>query len=236
LGRRSARLEDGAFVVEGPVLTRELLASDLEVEALYLGPGAPLDLRAAGVPLVDLAEGVAERVSTTVTGQPVLAVARRPEAGLERIAAATFVVAGARLADPGNLGTILRTAEAAGAGGVALTAGSVDPWNPKVVRASAGAVFHVPVVEVDGLADLRPLDLELVATVVRGGEPYDARRWTDPVAVVLGNEAAGLTDEELAACDSRVSVPHAGRSESLNVAMAAAVVCFEVARARRDRA
>jgi TrmH family RNA methyltransferase len=222
-------------VVEGALLVRELLASPLEVEAVYLGPEAPADLRDASVPLVDLAAGVAERVASTVAPQPVLAVARRPGRRLDDLAGASFVVVGARLADPGNMGTILRTAEAAGADGVVLTPESVDVWNPKVVRASAGAAFHLPVVEGPTLEELQSLGLPLVATVVEGGEPYDERDWTAPAAVVLGSEAHGLASAELAACRDRVSIPHAGRAESLNVGMAAAVVCFEIARQRRRR-
>ena len=127
-----------------------------------------------------------------------------------------------RLADPGNAGTILRSAEAAGADAVVLTPGSVDPYNPKVVRASAGSLFRVPVVEatLESLSGLPP---------PRAPRRTAATSYTDPVyhgrvAVVVGNEAHGLDDD--AAIDQWITIPHAGPAESLNVAMAATVLLF----------
>ncbi len=144
---------------------------------------------------------------------------------------ATFVLVADRLADPGNAGTIVRTAEAAGADAVALTAGSVDPYNPKVLRASAGSIFRVPVVELD-LADLRAAGLRLVATSSHHGVVYTAADLRRPVAVVLGNEAHGLPAH--APVDDWVTIPQHGEIESINVAMAATVLAFEVARQRRS--
>ena len=109
-----------------------------------------------------------------------------------------------------------------------LTPGSVDPFSPKVVRASAGALFHLPVVVDAAVERLGDLGLPLMATAATGGIPYDEAPLDPPVALVLGNEAHGLP--EGLAVDGLVSIPHAGRAESLNVAMAAAVLCFEVAR------
>lgn len=220
-------------MIEGAVLSREALAAGVELEALYLGPGAPDDLRDAGVEVVEVGAGVIERVASTVTSQPVLAVARTAAASLDQLAGATFLVVCVGLADPGNAGTILRTAEAAGADGVVLTAGSVDPRSPKVVRASAGALFHVPVVTDVALAEVRELGVALLGAVATGGVAYDEAPFTEPFALVLGNEAHGLGAEERSVLDGLVSIPHAGRAESLNVAMAAAVLCFE---ARRRRA
>lgn len=215
------------------MLVREALAAGLAIEAVYAAPGAPGDLLDAAVPVVHLAEGVAERVASTVSPQPVLAVAACCDVPLEAVRGATVVVVCDRLADPGNLGTILRTAEAAGVDAVVLTPGAVDPFNPKVVRASAGALFHVPVV-VDTPLDAvrRELALPLHGTAATGGVPYTEAPLDRPCALVLGNEASGLDDTTLATLDGLVTIPHAGRAESLNVAMAAAVLCFEVARRR----
>ena len=132
------------------------------------------------------------------------------------------------MADPGNLGTILRVAEAAGAARVVLTAGSVDPFNPKVVRASAGALFHLPVVVDAALGPRRRSACRCWRTAATGGVPYDeaaARPAARPRARQRGPRAA-----RGAGVDGLVSIPHVGRAESLNVAMAAAVLCFEVAR------
>jgi TrmH family RNA methyltransferase len=216
-------------VIEGPVLVREALAAGVDIEAVYVGPGAPQDLTEVAVPVMSVAAGVVEKVATTVTPQPVLAVARIRPVAVDELAGRSFLVVCARVADPGNLGTILRTAEAAGADGVVVTPGTVDAHSPKVVRSSGGALFHVPVVTAP-LDALRGLGLPIVGAVAAGGRPYTKAPVERPLALVLGSEAHGLDDDERALCDLLVSIPHAGRAESLNVAMAAAVLCFEVAR------
>jgi TrmH family RNA methyltransferase len=149
---------------------------------------------------------------------------------------ATFVVVCADLRDPGNAGTVLRSAEGAGAGAVVLCDGSVEAFNPKTVRASAGALFHVPVVQ--GGAPEEVLDrlgeagLRRLGAAATGGAPHTGTDLTAPLALILGNEASGLPPGLSERLDGLVTVPLVGRSESLNVGMAAAVLCFEVARQR----
>lgn len=169
-----------------------------------------------------------ERVASTETPPDVLAVFELPHVGIP--AAASFVIVADRLGDPGNAGTIVRTAEASGADAVILTPGSVDAFNPKVVRATAGSLFRVPVATAE-LAAVRAAGLRLVATSSHQGEVYTDADLTGPVAVVLGNEAHGLPAD--AHVDQWVRIPQAGAIESLNVAMAATVLAFEVARQRR---
>lgn len=188
----------------------------------------------AGAQVFELAAGVIERVASTDTPQPAMAVFSRRTSSLADLAAATFVVVGDRIADPGNAGTMLRSAEAAGADAVVFTAGSVDVFNPKVVRSSAGALFEVPVVTEVALGELAGLrGLHRFGTSSHTGEPYTAADFTSPTAIVMGNEAHGLADD--APVDTWVTIPHAGRAESLNVAMATTVLAFEVARQRRRR-
>lgn len=182
----------------------------------------------SGAPWFELADGVLERVATTERPQPNLAVVRMPDRP-DPLPEATFVVVADRLSDPGNLGTILRSAEAAGVDAVALTPGSVDPYNPKAVRASAGALFHVPVVTAD-LDTLRAAGLRLLGASSHQGQVHTTVDWTGRLAVVVGNEAHGLPDD--AAVDGWVRIEHHGRAESLNVAMAATVLVFEAARSR----
>jgi TrmH family RNA methyltransferase len=176
-----------------------------------------------------LAAGVIERVASTESPQPVLAVVRIPESERD-LATAGFVVVADRIADPGNLGTILRSAEAAGVDMVVLTAGSVDPFNPKVVRASAGALFRVPVLNTD-LAAARAAGLRTIGTSSHRGTAHTAADLTGRIALVVGNESRGLPDD--AGVDEWVTIRHHGRAESLNVAMAATVLCFEAARQRK---
>jgi TrmH family RNA methyltransferase len=172
-----------------------------------------------------------------VTPQPVLAVCRSIDVPLADVLDTTFAVVCVDIQDPGNAGTILRSAEAAGAGAVLFTGSCVDPTNPKAVRASAGALFHVGVVSggeaVDVLAQLGRRGLRRLGADARAAEVLDAVDLTTPVALVLGHEAHGLPPEIDAVLDGRVTIPMVGRAESLNVGMAAAVMCFEVARQRR---
>ncbi len=190
---------------------------------------------AAGARVHELAPGVIERVASTATPQPVLAVF--PALDVPDVPAeAQLVVVLADVRDPGNAGTVLRTADAAGVGAVVVCAGAVDPYNPKTVRASAGSLFHVPVVLGEDTATvLRRLGLagyRRLGAAAHGGEDYAAVDWTVRTAIVLGNEAWGLPDGlEL---DGSVGIPMAGRAESLNVGMACAVLCFEALRQRRS--
>ncbi|MDO9176231.1 MAG: RNA methyltransferase [Actinomycetota bacterium] len=213
-------------MVEGPLLIAQAIAAGWNLEAQFVAPGAAaVD---ASAPVFELAPNVIERVASTESPQPVLAVfAQRPSV---LPAGATFVMVGDRLADPGNAGTIIRSAEAAGAQAVVFTAGSVDAYNPKVVRATAGSLFRIPVVS-GSLVELRAAGLRVLATSSHQGTAYTATDLTGPVAIVVGNEAHGV--DAGAPVDGWITIPHAGAAESLNVAMAATVLAFEVARQRR---
>ncbi len=247
------REQEGRLVVEGPDALATALGAGAPVESVFLAPGArrspavvPVvsDAFERGARVFDLAPGVLERVADTVSPQPVLAVVEFRPGVLEVDArprwaegdGAGLVVVCVDVRDPGNLGTIVRTAHASGASAVVCAPGTVDVTNPKVVRSSAGSVFHVPVVtsssDLDELATLAGWGYRLVGAVVAGGMAYDRLDWGGRVAVVLGNEAAGLDEAHLDRVDERATIPLAEGAESLNVAAAAAVLCFE---ARRQR-
>ena len=225
MGRRSSRSDERAFVVEGPVLIAEAVDAGWELEAESVAPDAA---SVSSAPRFELAPGVLERVASTERPQPNLAVVKMPTASVSLVDAG-FVVVADQLNDPGNLGTILRSSEAAGADIVVVTPGSVDPFNPKVVRASAGALFHVPVVTAP-LAEVSAAGLRLIGTSSHQGNRHVDADWSGRVAIVLGNEAHGLPDD--APVDAWVRIEHLGRAESLNVAMAATLVVFEAARHR----
>ena len=241
LGRRSARETEGAFVVEGAKVLSEALAAGVAVEGVYVTAGTvdPVVDAAvnAGIRVYDVSPGVIERVGDASTPQPLLAVVPSVTVALEALRAATFLVVLVDVRDPGNAGTVLRTAEAAGAGGVICCDGSVDVFNPKTVRASAGSLFHVPVVgggdAVEVLEKIGGWGLRRLGTAARGGADYATADLRAPVAVVLGNEAHGLPAAIAPHIDELVTIPMTGRTESLNVSMAAAVLCFETARQRR---
>lgn len=241
LSRRSAREDERAFVVEGAKVLAEALDAGVPIEAVYVASGASEAVvgRAAdaGVRVHELAPGVLERVADTVTPQPVLAVVPFLDRPLADLRNAQLTVVAVDVRDPGNLGTILRSAEAAGADGVLCCGGSVDLYNPKTVRASAGSLFHVPVVAggdpVEVLREMATWGVQRLSTAATGGRDYSEVDLTRPVAFVLGNEANGLGHDIDELVDERVTIPMIGRSESLNVGMAAAVLCFEAARQRR---
>ncbi|MGO9030009.1 MAG: TrmH family RNA methyltransferase [Acidimicrobiales bacterium] len=246
LRKRSLRWSEQCLVVEGAELLSVALAAGAAVESVYVAPGGrdtPAVAEAvsgafdAGARVFDLAPGVLERVADTVSPQPVLAVVGFVPATDEDVAGASMVLVCVDVRDPGNAGTIIRTADASGVDAVVCCDGTVDPTNPKTVRASAGSVFHTPIVmggeAARVVAGLRRHGLAIVGTVVRDGVDYTTFDWTRRVAVVLGNEASGLGDELVAALDARVSIPMAGRAESLNVSVSAAVLCFEARRQRR---
>lgn len=235
------------LVAEGADVISAALAAGAPVESVYWAPGAVsvpalaevieviLD---AGGRAYPLAPGVMERVADTVTPQPVLAVVGYRPAALDAVAGASLVLVLDEVRDPGNAGTLIRAADAAGADAVVCTSGTVDPTNPKAVRASAGSIFHLPVVESvpseDLVHRLEGRGLDTVVTVARGGGDYAAFDWSRPVAVAVGNEAHGVTGVVAARAAHRVSIPMPGTAESLNVAMAAGIVLFEAVRQRRQ--
>jgi TrmH family RNA methyltransferase len=246
LRKRSLRATERALVVEGAELLSMALESGAPIESVYVAPvgrttPAVVDVVArvfdTGVRVFDLAPGVIERISDTVTPQPVLAVVGFSPAVLEDIREATMVVVCVDVRDPGNAGTMIRTADAAGVDAVVCCDGTVDPTNPKTVRASAGSIFHTPVV-VGGeagavLRALRSRGMITVGTDVHGGSDYAGFDWCRRVALVVGNEASGLGSSVQQELDESISIPMVGRAESLNVSVAAAIICFEALRQRR---
>lgn len=247
-GRRAARLDECAFVIEGPTLVREALEAGLGLTEVFATPEVARDLvvaaESAGAVVRIVDADVLARSLDAASPQGVAAIAPRLDVGVD---AAVAAAASGPLAlvlvdvnDPGNAGTLVRAAEAAGASAVLFCGDSVDPWNPKCVRASAGALFHVPVASggeaVAVLELLGKAGVRSAATVVRRGTPYDEADLTGPLAIVLGSEAHGLPSSVADAVDLQLTIPMAGRSESLNVAMAGSVLCFESLRQRRGTA
>jgi len=222
------------FVVEGPQAVREALAAGglQELFALDLADPLAAAAAAAGTPVTQVSQPVLEALAETVTPQGLVAVAPLLDVDLETALSGRprLVAVLHEVADPGNAGTVVRTADAAGADAVVLSGAGVDPHNGKCVRASAGSLWHLPVVSG------APLDAVL-ATSGAGEDDLDdlldEGALAGPTAWIFGTEARGLPDEVLAAADRRVRIPLLGRAESLNVAVAAAVCLFATARAHR---
>lgn len=242
--RRTTRAKEQRFVIDGPVLVAEALRSGVALEAIYVEAGTNTEIVAdaerAGVRIHVLHPGGVQRLTDVVTPQGIVAVAPLParttDAVLDDLAGAPALVLCA-VGDPGNAGTLIRMSEAAGVGAVLFCDGSVDPFAPKCVRASAGSIFHVPVVSggdpVHVLEAIGARGVVRFGTDVRSGKPYNEVDLTVPFALALGNEAHGLAPEAATTVDEWVHIPMAGDLESLNVAMAGSVICFEAARQRR---
>jgi RNA methyltransferase, TrmH family len=242
LAKRSFRERGRLFLAEGPQAVREALGQDGVLTELFVtGPGRArhpeLAEQAAsqGAGVHEVSGEVMAELAQTITPQGLLAVCRFVDRPLEAVLSAgpRLLVVLASVRDPGNAGTVLRTADAAGADGVVFAAASVDPYNSKCVRSSAGSLFHLPVV-VDhdlaaALAQLRAAGLQVLAAdgsatrVLNAADGPDLAR---PTAWLFGNEAWGLPDSLLELADEVVAVPIYGRAESLNLAAAAAVCLY----------
>lgn len=241
LARQSRhRADRRAFVVEGPVLVVEALLSALTVETVFVAADADDELigrcREAGVDVVAVTDDALAIMATTVTPQPAVAVVEQPaEVDLGSVNPHGHVVVLDALQDPGNAGTILRSAEASGASLVVFGSGSVDAFAPKVVRASAGSILRMPVWRgeaASAISRLRAAGRQAWGTAADGSHEYDRVDLRGAV-IVVGNEANGVGPATAAALDGTLRIPQAGSAESLNVAMATTVLCFEAARQRR---
>lgn len=246
LSQRKARSETGLFLLEGPQAVAEALAyrPELVVE-LYATPTALeryADIAAtavdAGVDVEFATEEVIDAMADTVSPQGFIAVVHQFPTALKDIFTDSpkLVVILEEIRDPGNLGTIIRVADAAGADAVVLTGRSVDLYNPKVVRSTTGSLFHLPIsvdVELENVVPLvRDAGLQLIAADIKGEDLVLARSagvFDLPTAWLFGNEARGLSDEHLALAEKAISVPIYGDAESMNLATAAAVCIYETA-------
>ncbi len=231
LARRKERVATGRFLAEGHKVVEELLADGL-VDELFVTEDHADAYAEAGVGLTLVSPEVMERLADARTPQGVVAVARMLAPGLEDVVGEGVLVVLHGVADPGNVGTIIRTADAAGCRGVVLTEGSVDPYNPKAVRASAGSLSHLPVVTSATWPALRHrlrAARQPVYALDTSGEPsLDplTSRGAAPIALLFGSEAHGLPTDIVGDCEGTVAIPVLGRAESLNLAAAAAVSIY----------
>ncbi|MGZ5417961.1 MAG: TrmH family RNA methyltransferase [Nocardioides sp.] len=253
LARRVSRAEHRLFLAEGPQAVREALTVPgcvREVFAVGAAAGQHPEIHAAATAqqiswqLVD--DAALASLAETVQPQGLVAVCRFLDVPFGEIVASTprLLALCADVRDPGNAGTVIRCADAAGAGGVVLTGSSVDPYNGKAVRASVGSLFHLPIALAPDTASvvstLRASGVQVLAADGAGeldlDDAADERLLTRPTAWLFGNEAWGLPEEVAALADHRVRIPIHGRAESLNLATAAAVCLYASARAQRPAA
>jgi TrmH family RNA methyltransferase len=246
---RAERTEEGDCAVEGVHVVEEAIRSGLRFRAVFFRESAQdratrlLPQIGAQVDTLLLPDKLFDGVVPSETPQGVAALVRLKEFSiddvLERLQIGPIIIV-AGLQDPGNLGTILRSAEAFGSAGAVLSEGTVSMFNSKVIRGSAGSAFRLPVVVAKTVsameavsAKLRALGVRLIATSSHKGTPLDQAKLIGPTAIFIGSEGAGLPRQMMAQMDETVAIPHSPRVESLNAGVAASVVLYEAARQRR---
>lgn len=245
LQQKKERDETGRYLIEGPNLIQEAVQLGIPLEALLVSDSFPkssllIDGKEAdwslwNKHLYEVSDPLFQKLSGTITPQGILAVVAKPVWREEQILKpGRNILVLDRVQDPGNLGTILRTADAADYGGVLVVKGSGDLYNPKVVRAAAGSLFRLPVGFVDSAAAVGDLcqrfGKRLICTAPRGSRDYFTIDMRQDIALVLGNEGNGISQELLALAAERVRLPMAGSVESLNVAVAAGILLYESVR------
>ncbi len=241
--KAKARADAGVFLVEGFKMVeeainfgiQEVFVSESREEELLKQPGKVLQTLSYEV----VSDKLFSQMSDTVTPQGILATVRMPEYSLGSIMTRGngHLVLLENLRDPGNLGTIIRSAEGAGATGVILSKESADIFNPKVIRSTMGSIFRVPFCYVEDFQDamrrVKEHGITLYAAHLKGTKQYECFDYSKPCGFLIGNEANGLTEETARMADCLIRIPMAGQVESLNAAMAASILMFEVARQRR---
>jgi TrmH family RNA methyltransferase len=234
----------GLAGIEGPKLLEEALRAGLRIDCVFVAQGAERLLEGLALPVETevllLPRELLESALATETPQPVAALVEPPDWSWadvlgEQAKAVPLIVVLAGLQDPGNLGTIMRSAEAFGAGGAISLPGTVSAWNPKAVRASAGSVFRLPRLSVSAeecFARLRESGVRILTTAVHGTQPANLVDLAGPVALLIGNEGNGVPEELAAQADGTVTIPCPGAVESLNAAVAASVLLYAASRQR----
>ncbi|WP_031516052.1 23S rRNA (guanosine(2251)-2'-O)-methyltransferase RlmB [Desulfofalx alkaliphila] len=247
LGRRQFRLKERKFIIEGVRFVEELLGSGWQVQSLFYSTkllensrGKKLLEQAKGrkIDCWQISENLFKELADTETPQGVLALVDMPCYDIQHILTASnpllVVVDGVQ--DPGNLGTIIRSADAAAATGVITLKGTVDLYNPKTLRSTMGSIFHLPIITEqqpnETVNILKQKGIKIVVGEPRGGVDINQINLTQPVALVVGSEAKGAGTEITKAADLNATIPMPGNAESLNVSVACGVMLYEVVRQR----
>ncbi|MBD5134063.1 MAG: RNA methyltransferase [Clostridiales bacterium] len=231
--RRSFRRSEGAFAGEGPKLLAEALRWGAELETVICASGVPLPQFAPNVRVIEVADSLLSSIADTESPQGIVFICKAKSLAMpERIVNGRYLLLDG-VQDPGNVGTVWRAADAFGADGLILCNGCADPWNPKTVRATMGAVFRLPAYEgtlEEAAERLAQAGIPLYAAALRE-DTADVREVPlKKAAVIIGSEGRGVSDKALELCQKTVKIPMRSRCESLNAAVAASVVLWEMAR------
>jgi TrmH family RNA methyltransferase len=231
-----ARLSSGLVAIEGEHLLEEALRSGQMLKTVFVSERREMPAFVPrGVEVVRLANDVFQSCVETQTPQGIAALLIPPAGSVEQMLVGTpLILIAVGLQDPGNLGTLVRSAEAFGATGVLTTPGTVSAWNQKAIRASAGSVFRVPIAVAtpEAMETLEQQGVKLLAAMKDDATPIDAASLTGAVAFLIGNEGAGLSEDWVRMADQRVTIPMPGAVESLNAAVAGSLLLYEASRQR----
>ena len=249
--QKKKRKRKNLFPIEGVRLVLEALQSDWEVGELYYSHSFKLTpsgnrilelARKRRVELLEVQEKVIRKMADTEKPQGVVAMVNMKHFSAEQTISSgrtDFVLALEDIRDPGNLGTLIRSADALGCDAVLLSENSVELYNPKVLRSNMGSLFHLPVIYpiklLGALESLKQKKFRLVATSPSGGKNCNEVDFREPTCLLVGNEARGLTKEILELCDQRVTIPRWGKAESLNVSVAAGIIMYEIAQQKKSK-
>jgi RNA methyltransferase, TrmH family len=238
LGQRKARVESGEFVIEGVRLCEEAYAANIKPRVVLFTEGLSnrgreliTNFENGGSDVEEVPELLMRSLSETETSQGILAVV--PFHRMPAPEKKTFVVIADAIRDPGNLGTLMRSAAAAGVEEFIVTPGSVDPFSPKVVRSGMGAHFRLAIREAGWNELSNSITGSVLLADMDGGSLWDTDL-TQPVTLIIGGEAEGASEEAYHLATGRISIPMPGQSESLNAAVAGSILIFEVLRQRRQ--
>lgn len=236
---KKSRTEHKKYTVEGTKSVKEALAAECDISAILLSKSFSENENfdvGEGINTYIISDEIFPQLSSTETPQGIIAVINSEERKLVPDIKKAYIYCD-RIQDPGNLGTIIRTTDAAGFGGVLMSEDCVELYNPKTVRSSMGSFFHTDIFEKIGthnLKELKELGFSVVCGVLADNTvEYTNADFTKPVIIVVGNEANGISDEILNLSDINIKIPIDGRAESLNAAVAAAVIMYEVRRQRK---
>ena len=241
LKQKKYRTQNGLYLAEGLRTAEEAVAYKTVETLFYVATDDDRTMRLLedaamqNIKLVCVNENVMKKIADTETPQGIIAVCKMRQPKLENLlASGKMLLVLDRVGDPGNIGTMLRTADAAGIGGLVLLKGCADIYAPKTVRSSMGSLFHIPVLsgvsEQEFISTAKKAGYDLLVTCLDGADNLYKADLSGRIAFVMGNEAGGVSETLLEKADKRVYIPMAGRAESLNVAMAAGIVMFEALR------
>lgn len=241
LKQKKYRTQNGLYLAEGLRTAEEAVAYKAVETLFYVATDDDRTMRLLedaamqNIKLVCVNENVMKKIADTETPQGIIAVCKMRQPKLENLlASGKMLLVLDRVGDPGNIGTMLRTADAAGIGGLVLLKGCTDIYAPKTVRSSMGSLFHIPVLsgvsEQEFVSAAKKAGYDLLVTCLDGADNLYKADLSGRIAFVMGNEAGGVSETLLEKADKRVYIPMAGRAESLNVAMAAGIVMFEALR------